>query len=365
MEDTLAVTFDVMARHATNISGITSVTVTTSALTATAGVDYTETVTTVSFLPGETTRPATVPVLNDAIVEPDETFSATLSDAIMDGVLDSGFLGISSATGTTVNDDMATITLVPATSNLEGSTTGSTTPFAFDVILSNPVQGGFSLAFTTDDGTATAISGDYLDNDSSLSFLRTAETQIITVFVNHDLTVEADETFSVTLGALTGLAIGINPSAVTVAILPETATILNDDTATITLVGPASALECSTSGSTTPFTFDVVLSAPVQGGFNVAFTTDDGTATAISGDYVDNDGSLSFLGTAETQIITVLVNHDLTVEADETFTVSLAPTLTGLLGISPTAITLIGTPQTATILNDDAATQRRCLSRFL
>ena len=61
----------------------------------------------------------------------------------------------------------------------------------------------------------------------------------------------------------------------------------------------------------------------VQGGLDLAYTTNDGTATTADGDYVDNDASLAFAGTAsETQTITVQVNHDAKVEADETFDVA-------------------------------------------
>lgn len=365
LEASGTVDFDVVARHATNISISASVTFSTSALTATAGVDYTETSTPVLFLPidadpftGEAIMVVSVPVIDELIVESDETFLATLTLADVDGVIDPGFISTvdNPATGTIINDDTATITLVGPSATAEGSTPAGTTPFAFDVILSAPIQGGFTLPFTTNDGTATAVSADYIDNDGSLLFSGLAETQFITVLVNHDLMVEADETFDVTLGVLGGLDPGIDPLDVTFGSTMETGTIINDDTATITLVGPAATAEGSTPAGTTPFAFDVILSAPVQGGFTLPFTTNDGTATAISADYVDNDGSLLFGGLVETQFITVLVNHDLTVEADETFDVALGA-VTGLgVGVDPLSFTVIGSPQIATILNDDATT---------
>ncbi len=57
--------------------------------TATAGVDYTAVSGTLTFAPGETTKTVFVPVLNDALAEPTETFTLNLSNAtgavIIDG----------------------------------------------------------------------------------------------------------------------------------------------------------------------------------------------------------------------------------------------------------------------------------------
>ena len=47
---------------------------------ATAGADFTGGSGTLTFAPGETTKPVIVPILNDAADEPDETFSLVLSD---------------------------------------------------------------------------------------------------------------------------------------------------------------------------------------------------------------------------------------------------------------------------------------------
>ena len=61
-------------------------------------------------------------------------------------------------------------------------------------------------------------------------------------------------------------------------------------------------------GTATDFTFSVTLSRDVQGGFDVPYTTNDGTATLADGDYIDNDGTLRFPGAATSRTITVSVN---------------------------------------------------------
>src|SRR6478672_8830677 len=77
----------------------------TSDGTATAGSDYTAGNGTVTFNPGETSKPVSVDVLGDTTFEPDETFTVTLSNP-------SGLtIGTASGTGTITNDDKAVTSL--------------------------------------------------------------------------------------------------------------------------------------------------------------------------------------------------------------------------------------------------------------
>src|SRR5438105_3397609 len=136
---------------------------------------------------------------------------------------------------------------------------------------------------------------------------------------------KANETFSVALGAISRCAAGVpgGGGTITTAGSPQTGTITNDDSATVTLTPLSETNLEGTGGTTTAFTFNVTLSAAVQGGLTVAYATNDGTATTADLDYVDNDGSLVFAGPAETKMITVLVNQDNKVEGNETFNVAL------------------------------------------
>ena len=80
--------------------GAASVTLTTHAGTATAGADYRTTKTTVRFGPGDTApRLVEVPLLEDAAIEPDETFTVALGHARCGG------LGSKTATVTIADDD--------------------------------------------------------------------------------------------------------------------------------------------------------------------------------------------------------------------------------------------------------------------
>jgi hypothetical protein len=68
---------------------------------AIAGSDYTATLGTLTFAPGETTKAIVVSVIGDTMVEPDETFTVTLSDPV------GATIATGTATGTISNDDVA------------------------------------------------------------------------------------------------------------------------------------------------------------------------------------------------------------------------------------------------------------------
>lgn len=72
---------------------------TTADATAVAPADYAPTAGAVTFAPGETSRPVTVPVNGDTVDEPDETFTVTLSAAVGAAITDA--VGV----GTIVDDD--------------------------------------------------------------------------------------------------------------------------------------------------------------------------------------------------------------------------------------------------------------------
>jgi hypothetical protein len=92
-------------------------------------------------------------------------------------------------TGLLTIDDVNTV---------EGDT--GTTSLTFTVALSGAVAGGFTVGYSTADGSATSADGDYDAAAGSLTFAGTdGESHTITVAVNGDLTAEGDETFLVQL----------------------------------------------------------------------------------------------------------------------------------------------------------------------
>lgn len=300
--------------------------------TASSGTDYTAITTTAVIAAGSTSVTISVDPTDDNIVEPNETIIITLVDgATYD-------LGVnSSATGTITNDDAATVTLSGGATQNEG------TAFVFTATLNNPVQGGFTVPYTTNDGTAVSTS-DYTDNDNTLTFAGTAgEAKTITVNTGSDNLVELDETFTVNLTSINGA-----PAGVTIVGSPQTGTIANDDAATVSIAGNVSGPE-----ATTPQNFSVTLTNPVDVNVTVSFSTSDGTATVADNDYTGIAGqTVTFLaGSTTSQTVPVAISNDNKVEANEVYNVSI-----GTLNASGRNVALGTSTGTGTINNDDSAT---------
>lgn len=80
-----------------------------------------------------------------------------------------------------------------------------------------------------------------------------------------------------------------------------------------------------TGGTTTAFNFSVTRDNTSEA-FTLTVNTSDGSATVADNDYVAiSGGTVTFtVGGNLTETVTVLINHDTKVEANETFTVSLS-----------------------------------------
>ncbi len=274
----------------------------------------------------------------DTKVELDETFTvgATLSGA-PSGVTVAG----SPQTATITNDDAATVSIA---ANVSGSE--AVTPMTFSITLSNPVDVDVTVLFNTSNGTATTTDNDYTGiSNQMVTFpggLTTAQSVPVTII--NDTKVEANEVYNVAIEVLP--AGGRNVSAGTAT---GNGTITNDDAATVTLTGGGAPGTNEGNTGTTPRVFTATLNAAVQGGFTVPYSTNDGTATIADNDYVDNDNTLTFAGTpGEAKTITVLVNGDFKVELNENYSV----TLNSING-APSGVTIAGSPQTATMFNDE------------
>ena len=299
-----------------------SVSYATAAGTATAGTDYEDTNGTLRFAPGETERAIRVLVHGDETPEPDETFTVTLSGAVNAELESAG-----AATGTIVNDDTAVLAIVPAVSVLEGD--GGSTEAVFTVTLSPASELPASARYVTAAGTATAGT-DYEETGGTLTFAPGETERMIRVPVYGDETLEADETFTVTLGG----AVNAELESAGVA----TGTIVNDDTAVLAITPPVvfraeaargRADDVGTvrvpegdSGSRDAV-FTVTLSPASELPARVQYVTAAGTATAGT-DYEETGGALTFAPGETERMIRVAVYGDETPEADETFTVTLS-----------------------------------------
>ena len=187
----------------------------TTAGTATAGTDFTTTSGTLTFAPGVTSLTIPVPVLDDAIDEPNETFTVTLSNPVNAAIADG------TGVGTIVDNDPAPTIAINDVTATEGNS--GTQTFTFTVSLSAASAQTVSVNYATANGTATAGTfgtADYIATSGTLTFSAGQTTRTISVQVRGDTTRESNDTFFVNLS---------NAANATIADSQGIGTITNDD----------------------------------------------------------------------------------------------------------------------------------------
>lgn len=190
----------------------TPVTVTyrTVAGTATAGSDYSQRNGQLTFNPGETLKSFNVPILDDAIVEGDETVLLQLSNPSANATISTV-----QATLTISDNDFAPGRIsFSAAQTFVDETAGSVT---VTVTRTSGRTGSVAVQYATANGTATA-GEDYTATSGTVLFLEGETTKTVTIPVADDSRVEGNEAFSVALTNPTGGALLTSPSTIQVVI---------------------------------------------------------------------------------------------------------------------------------------------------
>ena len=292
--------------------------------TAIAGTDYVAVAaTTVTFAPGETTKPVSVTVNGDTLAEANEAFLVKLS-APVGAVIQDG-----TGQGTISNDDIGlAINNVTVTEGNAGTKLAT-----FTVTLSPAANAAVSVQWATANSTATAGTDFVAVAPTTITFAAGQTTKTVTVTVNGDTQGEANETFFVRLSAPVGATL-----------MDDTGlgTITNDDTALV--INNVTVTEGN--AGTTPATFTVTRSGPTGGTSSVTWATANSNAAAGS-DYVAVPATtLTFAAGETTKTVTVTVNGDTQGEANELFIVRLS---------SAVGATILDDTGVGTITNDDTA----------
>ncbi|WP_417386550.1 Ig-like domain-containing protein [Gimesia sp.] len=275
-----------------------------------------------------TTQTFTVLIAEDHKVERDEVFRVLLSQLNNAGLNVS--LSPTVATGTIINDDHATITINDVT-QLE-----SDGDMTFTATLSNPVDTDISVEIYTEAVSSLLDENDYtaidVDQPLILNFNTTDPlTKNFTIHINNEDVVEGDEEFSVLFGILDNVGRDVSKSTIPLTDIAATGTILNDDSATLS-ISPVIGTE-----NDSPFQFIVTLSNPVDIDITVDAATFDGTAIALD-DYSPFADTLTFLAYETQQIVNVNVTPDTIVESPETFDLTLSSLQAGTRSVYLTSI---------------------------
>jgi hypothetical protein len=297
---------------------------------ATAGTDFTATSGTLNFTHGQASRTIVVPIADDAADEPDETFTVTLSNP-QGGAL---ITGTATSTVTIADNDNPPVLAIGDAAMAEGNV--GTGTLSFTVSLSAASSFPVTVNHATANQTATA-GIDYLASAGTLTFEPGETTKALAITVNGDLTVETDETFSVSLTA---------PANATLGDAAATGGILDDDHAGTLAFATAnySVAEVMESKMLT-----VTRSNGSAGTVTIPFAITGGTATAGE-DYTSfhQSGTLTFLDGQASRGIAIGLLDDILIEGDETLVVTLGAPTGGAL---PGALTTT----TLTIVDDDTA----------
>ncbi|WP_183710407.1 Calx-beta domain-containing protein, partial [Bradyrhizobium sp. ERR14] len=187
------------------------------------------------FAPGESTKSFTIPIVNDQLIEGNETFAIGLQNP------GSGSLGAPRTVLVTIVDDDSPASIAMAdvvVSVAESSPTATIT-----LLRSGNVSQAATAGFTTSSGSALAGS-DYTTTSGTVTFAAGQVSQTISVPIINDATPENDETFTITLSNPTGATLGAQATT-TVKILD------NDNPALGNLVG-----ETAVSGLNQPAAMD-------------------------------------------------------------------------------------------------------------
>jgi hypothetical protein len=194
-------------------SGAVSVAYATANGTATAGADYTATSGTLNFADGQTSQTITVPVIDDTLVEGNETFSVALSSPGGGATLGSP----AAATVTIVDNDVAGPGKLQFSSATYSVSEGAGTA-VITVQRVGGSQGSVTVRYATSNGTATAGS-DYAAASGKLTFANGETSKTFTIRIIDDTLVEGNETVKLRLSSATGGATLGTPSAATLTIL--------------------------------------------------------------------------------------------------------------------------------------------------
>jgi Ca2+-binding RTX toxin-like protein len=203
-----------------------------------------------------------------------------------------------------------------------------TTAFTFTVTRGGDLASSVSANWSVLPGSGSAVTAnDFVGGvfpSGTVSFASGETTKMITVQVQGDTAIEADEFFFLQLSApSSGATISPSPSLFN--------QIINDDGAILALSGWASLAE-GYSG-TTPFTFTVTRGGDLASAVSADWSVSPGpSSTVTANDFAGGvlpSGTVRFASGETTKMVTVQVQGDSTIEADESFSLRLSAPSSG------------------------------------
>jgi glucose/arabinose dehydrogenase len=183
-------------RFGENLDQTSTVKYATTGETATENDDFTAVSGTVTFAPGETTKLVTVPILQDTLIENDETFTFVVDQPT------NATLGTQRTARITIDDDDRTdLTFSSPTVNENDGT-------ATVIVKRGKTTAAASVDYTTVNDTAI-VNSDYQAVSGTLTFAPGERTKVITIPIINDTVGEPNEKLKLQFS--NPLGVGLNP----------------------------------------------------------------------------------------------------------------------------------------------------------
>jgi hypothetical protein len=278
--------------------------------TATEGADYTAVSGTLEFLQDETSKTVEIPIANDTLADPDETFTFTLSDTT--GGVDLG--DPAESTVTIVDDDLAGVVQLTATSVSVKEEAGVA---SLKVTRTGGLASGVMVDYATED--ITAVTGtDYTGTSGTLEFGAGETEKTIDIPIAGDTLMNGNRSFVFRLSNPDGGAVLGTPVATTV-------TIVDNDVAGTIAFSQAGFSVAETAGKAV---ITVIRSGGAASGASVDYAATAETAVSPS-EFTAVSGTLTFAAGETSKAFEVQVFDDLDPEEAKTVKLKLSNPLGG------------------------------------
>ncbi len=272
--------------------------------------DYVPPGSTLTIPAGNVTGTISIVINGDDTIEPDETFTVTLSNATTTGTSTVVMITQGTSTVTVLDDDTPpSVSVESSVSVAEGGGAGTTT--TAEVLVTLVGLGGreVSVGYTTVDSTATVADGDYVASGGRLTIPAGNVTGTIAITVNGDDTSEPDETFVLALfnATTTGTStpVTITQSIATVTILNYVLPVVSETRLNPALDGTTAVVDVAidrfknpADSSTSTLEFESFVAGLTYDTSRIEIVDVIGVAPFGTTTFTSTDGILTITGTA-------------------------------------------------------------------
>ncbi len=352
VENTAGGTATITVERTGDLSIASSVVVAVNAGSATAGDDFAGGLQTVAFDVGETSKTFDVAIVNDQIVEADETIQIVLVAPKTGALLGAN----TSETLTIVDEDSATLSIADNLTINEGDGTAT-----FTINSSAASQKDLTVGVSLNHGTTSGSDVVLSAATATISGDGTSTSTTVTVLLTDDQRLEGNEAFSLTIS--NPLFDGAADSArVTSGDATADGLIADNETATLTFSAASSDVDEDTTTHNIQSTLSLSTTGTGTAGldrsisFDVAVTAATATDVGANADYSYATKTVTFAAGRDGDVFeddaTITIHEDALDDDSETIQLSLTAISDGSGGQLSTGTT----QHTVTINDDDAGT---------